>query len=305
MPSCKTNGNGSSKAMAADTEGTVSWGALLEETKLLLARGGVDDAEISARRIVEQASGHEGSDLHLGLSDLATVRGVASLDRMVTERIEGRPLQYVVGRWGFRYLDLLVDERVLIPRPETEQVVEIALAEFDRTGGSGSVLDLGTGSGAIGLSLLTERVGATVVMTDVSADALAVARANLIGVGRAAARAAVLEGSWFGPLDDELKGSFSVVVSNPPYVAETDPLPPVVADWEPRGALIPGPTGLEDVARIIADAGEWLTPDGSLVVEMAPTQTIEAEQLARRAGFAKVRTELDLVGRNRMIVAQR
>ena len=242
-------------------DGTVSWAELLTETKLRLERGEVDDADISARRIIEEASGHSGSEFHLGMSDLATERGVAALDRMVADRLRGRPLQYVVGSWGFRHLDLLVDERVLIPRPETEHVVEVALAEFDARPGN-RVLDLGTGSGAIGLSVLTERPHAEVVLTDRSSAALQVARANLAGVGRAATRATLLEGSWFEALEAEHDGAFTLIISNPPYVAPDDPLPAVVAEWEPTDALIAADGGFSDIATLIADASRYLTSDG-------------------------------------------
>ena len=234
-------------------------------------------------------------------------RSLAFFDAMVARRAAGEPLQYVVGSWGFRRLDLLVDRRVLIPRPETEMVVEAALGELARLGGD-VVVDLGTGSGAIALSMAVEARPSEVWATDSSADALAVARANLAGVGgRGATCVRLVEGNWFGALPAELRGRVDLVVSNPPYVAEPEvaDLPPEVAGHEPRAALVGGPTGLEQVARIVAEAPGWLASPGALVVELAPAQASAASALARDAGFADVDVRPDLAGRLRTLVARR
>ena len=134
MRSSKTSRpGGSPKAIEMSSDdGTVSWRELWAETTERLDRAGIAQASLEARWIIEEASGAEGSDFHAGLDVLATVRGVAHLDAMVARRVSGEPIQYVLGHWAFRHLDLLVDRRVLIPRPETEQVVEIALAILDR-----------------------------------------------------------------------------------------------------------------------------------------------------------------------------
>src|SRR5581483_11962387 len=154
---------------------------------------------------------------------------------MVERRAAGEPLQYVLRRWGFRTLDLLVDPRVLIPRPETEVVVEVAIRELRRIDSRRPlVADLGTGSGAIALSIAVEVPDARVWATDASADALAVARANLAGIGSPAAkRVRIEQGSWFDALPAAFRGQFDVVVSNPPYIAAHEDLPPEVVDWEP------------------------------------------------------------------------
>ncbi len=144
------------------------------------------------------------------------------VDEMVARRAKGEPLQYVLGRWGFRTLDLMVDRRVLIPRPETEVVAGLAI---DALPTSGVLVDLGTGSGAIALSAAAERwPDVEVWATDASAEALAVARANLAGLGRRGAVVRLVEGDWFVALPHELRGHVDVLVSNPPYVAATDPL---------------------------------------------------------------------------------
>jgi release factor glutamine methyltransferase len=262
--------------------------------------------DVDARRIVERASGFEGSEFFLALEEPVPARAVPFFDDMVARRAAGEPLQYVVGRWGFRQLDLLVDRRVLIPRPETEMVVEYALGEARRLGLSGLVaVDLGTGSGAIALSLAVELPGVEVWGTDVSPDALAVARANLAGTGTfVATRVRLVEGSWFSALPADLRGRIGLVVSNPPYVATTDELPAVVGEWEPHGALYSGPTGLEAISVIVAEAPAWLARPGALVVELAPNEASTAIELALAAGFSSAKVRRDLAGRDRCLVAR-
>lgn len=287
-------------------QGPVSWRLLLGRAAALLGAG--DDA----RRIVEAASGWSGGALALHLDDPCTVLGQAHYAAMVDRRRAGEPLQYVLGGWGFRRLDLMVDRRVLIPRPETEWVVEAALAELDRLAtsapGPGPVamtaVDLGTGSGAIALSLATERAGLAVWATDLSADALAVARANLAGVGRAATRVRIVPGDWYEALPADLRGGIDLIVSNPPYVAATDDLPPEVRDWEPTEALVPGPRGLEAIEAVVAQAPAWLRRPGALVVEIGEAQGGAALAAAREAGFADCEVRPDLAGYERMLIAR-
>lgn len=282
----------------------VSWRELLVDATHRLRRlGGANDA----KRIVEEASGTEGAALALVLDEKVTKGGMHRFDSMVARRAEGEPLQYVLGHWGFRNLDLMVDARVLVPRPETEQVVEVALRELDRLGGRDlptNVIDLGTGSGAIALAIATERVRASVWATDVSPDALAVARANLVGIGRPAARVSISEGDWFEAVPDELAGTVQLIVCNPPYVPVDQSLPDEVADWEPPGALRSGADGLDDIRRIMAGAPAWLEPAGVVVCEMSPEQATTAATLGRTQ-FADVEVEQDLAGRARALVARR
>ncbi len=282
---------------------TRSWRELLGEAAAALG------STVDARRIVEQASGWGGAHHHVHLDEPVTTRALASFDAMVSRRASGEPLQYVVGAWGFRTLDLLVDRRVLIPRPETEVVVEAALGELDRLGrrDGAVVVDLGTGSGAIALSLAVEARPAQVWATDSSAEALAVARANLAGVGgRAATCVRMARGDWFAALPSDLRHRVDLVVSNPPYVAEPEmaDLPPEVADYEPRSALLAGPTGLEQVRHIVTGALEWLRRPAALVVEVAPHLAAPAAELSRAAGFCDVDVRPDLAGRLRTLVAR-
>ena len=278
-----------------------SWRALLRSAEQAL--GSVREA----RWVVERASGWEGGELWRHVDDLAPTRSVAFLDGMVARRRAGEPLQYVLGRWAFRGLDLFVDRRVLIPRPETEVVAGAAVVAARAVGGGRpTVVDLGTGSGAIGLAVAAEVPGARVWATDVSPEALAVARANVAGSGSAVGtRVRLVEGDWWDALPDELRGAVDVVVSNPPYVAGEEDLPPEVEEWEPPGALRAGPTGREALEVIVGGAPAWLARPGVLVVELAPHQAEPVADLARRAGFAAVQVVDDLAGRRRVLVARR
>lgn len=232
---------------------------------------------------------------------------------MLGRRLAGEPMQYVLGHWAFRKLDLMVDRRVLIPRPETEVVVEVALAELalmdaERVDGARpTVVDLGTGSGAIALSIATERRDVEAWATDISPGALAVASANLAGLGaQAAGRVRLAQGSWWRALPAQLKGSICLAVANPPYVAEDEvgDLPEEVSVWEPRQALVAGPSGLESLEVIVSEAPAWLTERSSLVAEIAPHQAGVAKDLALQAGFGEVFVHNDLAGRERVLVAR-
>ncbi len=247
---------------------------------------------------------------------------------LADRRAAGEPLQYVLGRWPFRSLELAVDTRVLIPRPETEQVVEVALSELASLQLSSEgfddedpviCVDLGTGSGAIALSLATEgrthAPGLQVWATDASRDALEVAGANLEELARrdpdGARRVRLREGSWFEALPAEVAGQVSLVVANPPYVAETEfsLLDPTVRLWEPRSALVApdgrGVGGLGDIETIVAGALPWMKPGGVLVVEIDPAQAEATLATARQAGWDRAETRRDLAGRIRMVVARR
>lgn len=283
-----------------DATDTVPWSRLYAETVERLEVVGVANAANEARWIVERAAG---DPLRVVADRPATVRTHHHWHLMVERRERGEPLQYVLERWPFRRLELFVDRRVLIPRPETEVLVEIVLEEHTRVGGP--VVDLGTGSGAIALSVIVERPGTEVWGVERSPGALAVARANCTGIGRRAASVRLVEGSWFDPLPAELRGEVGVIASNPPYVADGDVLPDDVAHWEPQEALRAGVDGLDDIRAIVAEAVTWLVPGGALVVEHAPDQAAVARRLALDAGYDRVRTGVDLAGRDRFLVARR
>ena len=266
-----------------------------------------------ARWLVEDAAGADTSG-----GALSEVQ-VARLRRLAERRVSGEPLQYVLGHWPFRELDLLVDSRALIPRPETEWVTDVALVELDRMlagGGAPKVVDLGTGTGAIALSIATERSdhGVQVIATERDSAVLELARVNRdrVALRHDAARRVVLRvGSWWDALDPAERGRISLVVSNPPYVAavEWELLDPVVRDHEPYTALVAGPgsdatPGFADIEAILAGAGAWLTRPGAAVIEIAPAQAAAALVAAERFGCTESRVLADLAGRPRALVAR-
>jgi release factor glutamine methyltransferase len=205
----------------------------------------------------------------------------------------------------------MVDRRVLIPRPETEVVAGLALAELARRrdergpGAELAAVDVGTGSGAIALSLAVEEPRVSVVAVELSSEALEVARANLVGIGRSATRVLLVAGDRFAGVPPDLAGELDVVVANPPYLAEDEPLDAEVADWEPRVALVAGPRGTELLDALVAEAADWLAPGGALVLELAPWQAAELADRARAAGYVDVAVHPDLAGRDRALVARR
>ncbi len=284
----------------------VGWRELRASGRQRLREVPVDDPDQEIRWIIEQATGRTAAAQTGALDEPATDREARHFTAMVNRRVAGEPLQYVLGRWGFRTLDLLVDRRVLIPRPETEGVAELALDALAAVNGPMIAVDLGTGSGAIALSLAAECwPHIELWATDVSADALAVARANLAALGRRAAGVRLELGSWYAALPPDIRGRVDVIVSNPPYVAAGEVLPAEVADWEPRDALVSGPGGLEHIEVIVSGAGEWLTEAGVLVVEIGETQGPAVVQLAAKNGFGHATVHPDLAGRPRALVARR
>ena len=272
-------------------------------------------ARHEARFIVEEVLGSPsaGDDRVARPDDVETARALAA------RRRAGEPLQYVLGHWAFRSLDLLVDQRVLIPRPETEQVFEVALGEIGQPGTAApTVVDAGTGSGAIALSLAVELAprhpNARLWGTDASPEALAVARANLDRVRRQRDGPVLpvhfVEGNWLDPLPPRLRGTVDLIVSNPPYVAGAE-WPDLAGEVrrEPAAALVAGDgtdgtPGLGDVEAVLSQAWTWLARPGTVVIELAPHQADAATLMARGMGYADVRVERDLSRRPRALVGR-
>ena len=218
---------------------------------------------------------------------------VRRLESLLDRRRAREPLAYILGEWGFRRLTLAVDPRVLIPRPETEIVVERCL-ELLRRIGAPRVLDVGTGSGAIALAIADEHPGARVCAVDKSEDALAVARANAERTGLRH-RIRLLPGDLLAWIDEP----YDLVVSNPPYVEpdEFARLQPEIREWEPQGALVGRGIG-EELAR---DARQALKPGGSLVLECGDGQAPALAAELSRLGYEGVRTTRDLAGKERVV----
>ncbi|TXH69889.1 MAG: peptide chain release factor N(5)-glutamine methyltransferase [Lysobacteraceae bacterium] len=216
-------------------------------------------------------------------------------EALVARRVQGEPVAYLIGRRGFWAFDLMVTPDTLIPRPETELLVELALERASTASGL-RVLDLGTGSGAIALAIAYERRQAEVIACDISSEALAVARANARALGLS--NVEFRQGDWWGPLAGE---RFDLIVSNPPYIAEDDPhLYRGDLRYEPLRALASGRDGLDAVCSIVRDACRHSRPQGWLLLEHGWTQGEMVRDLLRTSGFACVRTVRDLEARERV-----
>jgi release factor glutamine methyltransferase len=296
-----------------------SWREVRAATVRALDDAGVQPSEAEARFMVERASGYDAGEWIEIAESKPPARAERELHEMLKRRVAGEPLQYVLGGWEFRGLDLLVDRRVLIPRPETEYVVEVALEEAARSGLRRSrrrlslvetrapvrAADIGTGSGAIAIALAAELPDVEVWATDISEDALAVARANVAGCAATRVRVAA-PGEWFDPLPHGLRGMLQLIVSNPPYVAdhEVADLPNEVAAYEPRRALVSGPSGTEAIERLLDQARDWLAPGASFVCEIAPHQASAMSEHAHELGYSEALVRDDLAGRARVLVAR-
>lgn len=236
------------------------------------------------------------------LAELLTVReldagAVARARDMARRRVAGEPLQYVTGEVGFRHLDLRVGPGVFIPRPETEVLVDVVLKLLPP---KGTAIDIGTGSGAIALSIAHERGDARVVATERSPEALEYARLNRERTG---AEVELVQGDLFSPVSQQLKGKVDVVVSNPPYVSSSEKhvVAPDVLAHEPHEALFSGDVGMDVVQRLSTESPQWLRRGGWLVFEIGPTQLELVEDVLRADGFDDVEVTLDLAGRSRIV----
>ena len=259
-----------------------------------LARKDVPSPRVDAEHLVAQALGLTRLDLYLQYDRPLTDEETTACRELVRRRGTREPLAYILGEWGFRRLTLNVDSRALIPRPETEVVVERCLALLDGAE-EPVVLDVGTGTGAIALAIADERPDATVTAIDVSEDALALASENAERTGLADrvsfARHDVTEGLPGGPYD--------LVVSNPPYVEPDDlgTLQPEVRDWEPEQALV----GRGVTEQIVRGAHEVLRANGALVLEVADGSAQVVADLLAELGFTDVVATPDLAGRDRVV----
>ena len=223
----------------------------------------------------------------------------AAFGALVDRRVAGEPVAYLTGRRGFWTLDLAVSAATLIPRAETERLVELALERLDDAAGR-HIADLGTGSGAIALALASERPQARVIATDASAEALAVARAN--AAEHSLAHVEFRQGSWWAPLQGE---RFDLVASNPPYIAAADPhLGQGDLRFEPASALAAGADGLDDLRQIVDGAPSHLRPGGWLLLEHGWDQGQAVSNLLLERGFAAVSTEQDLEARDRVTLGR-
>ena len=258
-----------------------------------LTAAGVEGAARDARLLLAHALQIAPDRLTLHLADRLSPEAEARFEAAVNDRVRRRPVSQITGQRLFWGRSFRVTSDTLDPRPETETLIAAALeTPFAR------VLDLGTGTGAILLTLLAERPTATGLATDASEAALAVAARNARALGLAD-RASFSQSDWFAGVE----GRFDLIVSNPPYISEDEmaDLSPEVRDWEPRLALTPGGDGLAAYRAIAAGCGAHLAPGGRLMVEIGPTQGAAVAALFAGAGLSLVRVWPDMDGRDRVV----
>jgi release factor glutamine methyltransferase len=273
----------------------------VDDVRSLLAAAvrqlGHDEARIDAELLLARVLDRPRAWLYAHADEVPDADRRAAFRRLVEARSAGQPVAYLTGRRGFRAFDLAVTADVLIPRPETELLVELAL---ERLGERGAVADLGTGSGAIALAIARERPSLRVVATDASEAALAIARTNAQRVGLANVRFA--HGDWCAALGAE---RFDAIVSNPPYIAADDPhLGQGDLRFEPRAALAAGADGLDAIRAIILSAPSHLVDGGWLLLEHGAEQGSAVRGLLEGQGFVSVRTMRDLAGHERATLAR-
>lgn len=258
-----------------------------------------DSPDLEARRLLEAITGLSASRLIIESNRPVASETIARLDTAVARRLTGEPLAYIVGHIGFHALDLAVTPDVLVPRPDTETLVEAVLARLPAEADL-RVADLGTGSGAIALALAHARPRWQLVATDAHANALACARANADRLGLS--NVVFAEGRWFAPLAGE---RFDAIASNPPYIDAADPhLDDPALRHEPRHALVAAAAGLADIEQIAAGAAQHLRPDGPLLVEHGHTQGAAVRRLFASAGLGRIETEADLAGHPRVTIGR-
>jgi release factor glutamine methyltransferase len=273
---------------------------IIKKTTEFFAGKGIESPRLNAELLIGHALGRKRMQLYMEFERPLAESELERIRPLVRRRAQLEPIQYILGETEFFGLKLKVDRRALIPRPETEQLVEHVVT-LRTASPPARILDLGTGSGAIALALAHAFPEATVVATDRSNDALALATENATATALQE-RVGFLASDWFAAVP---AGHFDVVVSNPPYLSsqETAETAPEVRAFEPREALTSGADGLADLQRIIAGAPAYLAPGGLLALETGIAQHARLTSEAQRAGFSRVESKQDLTGRDRFILA--
>jgi release factor glutamine methyltransferase len=267
-----------------------------------LERSRVAKAHLNAQQLLAHCTGRSRVDLYAYPDKKVSEEETQAFFLAVQRRALREPLQYIVGTKGFRYLELAVDRRVLIPRPETEMLVESVIGLIDAVRGHPVVVDVGTGSGCIALSVCRECPASVVHATDISGQALAVAKHNARRLGLDGCLH-FHEGDLLDALPEYLVGKCDFIVSNPPYIREKDyaSLPPEVREHEPYRSLVAGPSGWELHLRLTGQAHRWLSPRGWLFMEGGEDQLDFLQQMALDSGYDEARISADLNGRPRII----
>ncbi|WP_309397850.1 peptide chain release factor N(5)-glutamine methyltransferase [Cerasicoccus maritimus] len=270
---------------------------ILQKTTAFFEQKDVPEARLQAERLMAHVLECSRLDLYLQFERPLTDEVLDKLRPLVGRRARREPLQYILGETEFLDVKLKCDARALIPRQETEELADLLVQNFGKTPPA-SVLDLGTGTGALALSLAQAWPDAAVIAVDLSADALALAQENAEANGLSA-RVQFVQGSWFTGVN----GRFDLIVSNPPYLTEEEmtTAEPEVVKFEPTGALVSGADGLDDLRKIFAEAPKFLNPGGMLAVETGIAQHEILADLANQVGFARVESIKDLDGRPRFV----
>ena len=274
---------------------------IIKKTTDFLAGRGIESARLNAELLVGHALELKRMQLYLQFERVLAEPELEKIRPLVRRRGLHEPVQYILGAMDFHGLRLKVDRRALIPRPETELLVELVTREFAAP--PTRVLDLGTGSGAIALALAKHYPAATVMAVDLSEEALTLARENAQSTGLNE-RVTFLHSNWFAQLPADAR--FELIVANPPYLsaAETALTAPEVREFEPRAALTAaGEDGLADLQSIMAGAPRHLAPGGALALETGIAQHGALRSHASAAGFARVESRPDLTGRDRFVLA--
>lgn len=278
---------------------------IIKKTTEFFAGRGVENPRLNAELIAGHCLGLGRMQLYLQFERPLSEAELEKLRPLVRRRGQREPLQYVLGETEFFGLKLKTDRRALIPRPETEQLVELVIARQSPEAAPARILDLGTGTGAIALALARRYPEAQVTAVDRSADALALAVENA-ELTALSGRVAWVESDWFEALPAQAQ--FDLIVANPPYLSadDTAQTEPEVRQHEPAGALTTGdPEGLEDLRKIMLGACGRLTPGGMLALETGIAQHPALLQLATDAGLREAESIRDLSGRDRFVIARR
>ena len=273
---------------------------IIKRTSEFFEKRGVESARLNAELLIGHALGLKRMQLYLQFERPLTETELELIRPLVKRRSLREPLQYVIGSTEFCGLRLQVDRRALIPRPETELLIE--LVKQHAVPAPARILDLGTGSGAIALALATAFPAALVTATEKSADALKLAGENASALGLAD-RVQLVESDWYVALSST--ETFDLIVSNPPYLSdvETDATNPEVKDHEPRGALSAGTDGASALSTLIRESLVRLRPGGLLALETGIAQHSQLLALAKEAGFSRSESHRDLTGRDRFVLA--
>jgi release factor glutamine methyltransferase len=275
----------------------------VQRTTAFLAGKGVDNARLDAELLLAEVLGMSRTQIYTNFDQPLAPPEVDKYRELVRRRAAREPVAYITGKREFWSLDFAVDRRVLVPRPETELVVELAIEALRLRGGSPVVADVGTGSGAIAVAIAKEIPAARVVATDRSEAALEIAPANAASHG-VADRIEFRTGDGCAPLEGA--GPFDVIASNPPYVrkGEMSTLAPEVREWEPKWALESGPEGMDVTAPLVEQAFELLAPGGTLIVEVGTQASLVRDCFTRR-GYEAVAVRRDLAGIDRVVTGRR